>query len=99
MKTPEEVSHETDNEHINHHLNPKEKAEQLVRKFYKHARKDSSGFLVSNEDVYLQNAIQCAIICVNEILEAIHFDWMEEQNLESQRRYWDQVLSEIEKMK
>lgn len=49
-------------------ISPKEKAQELIGKFYKYSRQDSSGFLVSNEDMYIKNAKQCAIICVDEIL-------------------------------
>ena len=40
----------------------------------------------------------CALLNVDEILEAIHFDWIEEQNLERQRNYWNQVKQEIENL-
>ena len=41
-------------------------------------------------------AKQCALICVDEIDNAIDFDWMEIQNLDSQHRYWQKVREEIE---
>ena len=43
-------------------------------------------------------AKQCALIAVDEIEDAIDFDWMEVQNLESQHRYWQKVKEEIEKL-
>jgi hypothetical protein len=43
-------------------------------------------------------AKQCALVAVDEIIEAIDFDWMEVQNLESEHRYWEQVKKEIEKL-
>jgi hypothetical protein len=44
-----------------------------------------------------QIAKQCALIAVDEIEDAIDFDWMQVQNLESQHRYWQKVKEEIEK--
>ncbi len=43
-------------------------------------------------------AKQCALIAVDEIEDAIDFDWMQVQNLESQHRYWQKVKEEIEKL-
>jgi hypothetical protein len=43
-------------------------------------------------------AKKCALIAVDEIEDAIDFDWMEVQNLESQHRYWQKVKEEIEKL-
>lgn len=70
-------------------LSPKEKAEQLVDKF----RNKIMSFLSDNQKD--QNAIQCALIAVDEIENAIDFDWMEVQNLESEHRYWQEVKQEI----
>ena len=63
---------------------PKEKANELVIKF------TVVGLQQRNE------GIQCALICVDEIIKAIDFDWMEVQNLESHHRFWDSVKEEIE---
>ena len=70
-------------------ISPKEKAQELIGKFYKYSRQDSSGFLVSNEDMYIKNAKQCAIICVDEILDLDFF------SLEG-REYWEEVRKELE---
>ncbi len=43
-------------------------------------------------------AKQCALIAVDEIEDAIDFDWMQVQNLESQHRYWQKVKEEIKKL-
>jgi hypothetical protein len=43
-------------------------------------------------------AKQCALVAVDEIIEAIDFDWMEVQNLDSEHRYWEKVRQEIEKL-
>lgn len=39
-----------------------------------------------------------ALFSVDEIIDAIDFDWMEVQNLESIHRYWEEVKQEIEKL-
>lgn len=81
--------------------NPKEKAKELIGKFYKFSRQDSSGFLTSNEDMYIKNAKQCAITCVDEIQKALEeYDERnnthELQNMESDFRYWEEVRKELE---
>lgn len=63
----------------------KEKAKELVSKFYKYAREDSSGFMISNEDIYIKSAIKCAIICVDEIIESLEeYDDRTEEYLKQQ---------------
>jgi hypothetical protein len=69
-------------------LTPKEKAEQLTNKF----------LLSTPITCDIEDAKRCALVAVNEIIEAIDFDWMEVQNLESEHRYWEQVKQEIEKL-
>ena len=43
-------------------------------------------------------AKECALIAVDEIINAIDFDWMEIQNLDREHAYWHQVKQEIEKL-
>lgn len=73
---------------------PKEKAEELFDKFNREGLHQISP--VINRVVRKQMIKQCAGIALDEIIEAIHFDWMEEQNLERQRIYWNEVKHEIE---
>ncbi len=70
---------------------PKEKAIEFVAKYKT---------LLTNNGYYndTMTAKCCALLNVDEILEAIHFDWIEEQNLERQRNYWNQVKQEIENL-
>lgn len=82
-------------------ISPKEKAEELIGKFYKFSRQDSSGFLTSNEDMYIKNAIKCTIICVDEVIKSLEeYDERnnthELQNMESSFRYWEKVRKELE---
>jgi hypothetical protein len=70
-------------------MTPKEKARELYDKY---------------EFVYIQNYTskhevkQCALIAVDEIIEAIDFDWMEVQNLDRVHVYWQQVKQELEQL-
>jgi hypothetical protein len=73
-------------------MTPKEKAKELVEKFY-----DTNSHPNSVE-VRVKTAKQCALIAVDEIDNAIDFDWMEVQNLDRQHAYWDSVKKEIQNL-
>ena len=65
-------------------MNPKEKAEDLIDKFL--------------EETYLQDhneAVQCALICVDELIELYEF---EVPHRGFKISYWDEVKQEIEKL-
>ena len=65
---------------------PKEKANRLVSDFIKHSR--------SEKDIKpIQSAKKCALIAVNEILEAFN---PLEYYPEDLRNYWTDVIIEIE---
>lgn len=72
-------------------MTPKEKADELVKIFYA-----VRSYSASELTMYF--AKQCASIAVDEIIDAIDFDWMEVQNLERQHAYWQEVKQEIEKL-
>ena len=81
----------------NNKQTPKEEAKELVESFISFASNEATtenGFVYSDK-IKLWNAKQCAMISINRIIEAIDFDWMEVQNLESEHRYWDAVKREI----
>ncbi len=40
-------------------------------------------------------AKQCALICVDKIIKAIDFDWMEIQNLDRQHAYWTAIREAV----
>ena len=65
-------------------MTPKEKAEELVNKF------DGVGLQMRNE------AIACALIAVDEIIDAI--DWHEFETPNKEINYWQEVLNELNKM-
>lgn len=67
-------------------MTPKEKAEELIDKFMPH----SSGNSNNNE------AKECALIAVDEIIDAI--DWHEYEVPNDQLKFWFEVIKEIEKL-
>ena len=73
-------------------MTPKEKAEELVDTFRMNVL-DYEGCGINDH-----KAKQCALIAVDEITQAIDFDWMEVQNLEREHAYWNKVKEEIEKL-
>ena len=48
-----------------------QKAKELIDKYYPYAKMQSSGFLVSNEDFYIENAKQCSFICVDDEIKIL----------------------------
>lgn len=81
----------------NNKQTPKEQAEELIESFIEFTSNEATtedGFIYS-ERMRVWNAKQCAMIAINKIIEAMDFDWMEVQNLESEHRYWDAVKREI----
>ena len=73
-------------------MTPKAKAEELHNKFYK-----------INEGVnliYFEEAKQCALIAVDEILNGYEFDSLdiEHKRIMDNINYWDEVKQEIENL-
>jgi hypothetical protein len=82
-------------------MTPKEKAKNLVDKFSEYAHTDfvyiRGGYQAESQ---LQNAKQCALIAVDEILNydikaKCESQFIIEQKIES---YWQEVKQEIEKL-
>jgi len=71
-------------------MTPKEKAEELVDKYYV----TIVSFL--NDRMKNTNAKQCALIAVDEIVDAI--DWHEYEVPNDQLKFWFEVTREIEKL-
>lgn len=72
-------------------MTPKEKAQELIDKF-KIFVIGSSDSLIENE-----NARHCALISVNEIIEANPIAFDEEDNCIA-KQWWQEVKIEIEKL-
>jgi hypothetical protein len=66
-------------------MNPKEKAEELVDRFY-------------NEVRYMQRSKECALIAVDEVLKAIPEASDYDSRYNHELVYWQLVKEEIEKL-
>lgn len=73
-------------------MTPKEKAEELLEKMNVIHHLKGNGLPVSMHKSQIK---QCALIAVDEIIQAIDFDWMEVQNLDREHAYWNEVKQEI----
>ena len=72
-------------------MTPKEKAKELFNRMY--FLEDEDGFHSMNK----YRAKQCALIAVDEILDAIDWDYYEGSK-QSEHMYWKAVKQEIEKL-
>jgi hypothetical protein len=72
-------------------MEAKEKAENLVNQFY--SKNDKEGLLVNK---YWSNAKFCALIAVDEIIQAIRFT--DAKSDLGYVGYWQEVKQEIEKL-
>jgi hypothetical protein len=76
---------------------PKEKAEELVEKYMPHiagADRYNTTLGIYNKDI----SKQCALIAVDEILNAISFNMYDEEEYNKVNDFWEEVKSEIEKV-
>ena len=71
-------------------MEPKEKAIELFGKYAMYLRANLMYDEEANED-----AKQCALIAVNEIIKAVESDW---SFMEKRQDYWQEVKQEIEKL-
>ena len=85
-------------------MTPHKKAKKLVDKFWKNGDK---GLHQSNTYINFKCAKQCALICVDEIENELHYcnlkdDWCQECNVQTVKEkiiYWQEVKKEIEKLR
>lgn len=75
-------------------MTPKDKCDELFAT-YRFILSFPGAPLGDNKD---EAAIRCALATVNEIIQAIDFDWMEIQNLDRIHTYWELVKEEINKL-
>jgi hypothetical protein len=73
-------------------MNPKEKAEELFDKMY------SVKTIYDAHNITIHEAKQCALIAVEEILEANPYECDGIEILHSGISYWEEVKKEIEKL-
>jgi hypothetical protein len=74
-------------------MKTEQKAKELVDKF-----EFSFAGMISNEEDWETLAKQCALIAVDEILEAITFNMYDEEYYNKEDYYWQQVKIEIQKL-
>jgi hypothetical protein len=90
-------------------MSPKEKAEELVKKYLLKVKIDTrtvgeSNKTITNGQITLQTAIHCALIAVDEIIESKPYrfvpflDYTDCTVLESNIKYWQEVKQEIYKI-
>jgi hypothetical protein len=73
-------------------MTPKQKAEELVDKFISYSYYSDGNNSMERNYQQKDNAKECALIAVDEILS--WQDWMEKEML----NYWEEVKKEIEKL-
>ena len=75
-------------------MTPKEKSKDLINSFYYALPNNGSETGLNSTTIRYKEAIQCALICVDEILKFINTDAFSYTNQE----YWQKVKQEIEKL-
>lgn len=77
-------------------MTPQQKADELVERFSTYAKNSLDE---SSEFTPIRNAIQCAIICVEEILKAspcvLSSNFSRGFEMTSNAGYWQSVLNEL----
>jgi hypothetical protein len=79
-------------------MTPKEKAKELVDRFYKKTSEDmpiptkEQGIDFWLYPMYKEQAKQCALICINEILKGSRLFYIEDYD------YWNKLKEEINKL-
>ena len=72
-------------------MTPKEKAIELYNKMYE------TGFKPKSVLLRIEQAKECALIAVDEIIEANHIAFDENENCIA-KQWWKEVKTEIEKL-
>jgi len=72
-------------------MNAKEKAEELFKQYYSYLKAN----LMNDEEAW-EDAKVCALIAIDEIVEAI--EWHEYETPNKEIRFWMEVKQEIEKL-
>jgi hypothetical protein len=79
-------------------MTPKEKAKQLVDKFISYSYFSNGNNAMNRQYQQEDNAKQCALIAVDEILNAISFNMYDEEEYNKVDEFWEEVKNEIEKL-
>ena len=78
-------------------MTPKDKAKELVESFSPYSDYNECDVLTQREN-QLKNAKQCALICVDEILQIIPEEVMSYKPFMMNTDYWTEVKQEINKL-
>ena len=71
-------------------MTPKEKAEELFNKMDR--------IIYTDQDNWKSQCIRCAVIGVEEILNAITFNMYDEAAYDKENNFWEEVKSELERL-
>jgi hypothetical protein len=74
-------------------MTPKEKAKELIEKYL-----SMENALNVVDLPYMTLTIQCALIAVEEILNAITFNMYDEEEYNKVNDFWEEVKTELEKL-
>ena len=77
-------------------MTPQEKAENLINSFYYSLPNNGSEVGLNSTTERYKEAIQCALIAVDEIIKTIEYSSQADEM--SKTSYWEQIKKEIEKI-
>ena len=77
-------------------MTPQEKAEDLINSFYYSLPNNGSEVGLNSTTERYKEAIQCALIAVDEIIKTIEYSSQADEM--SKTSYWEQIKKEIEKL-
>jgi len=77
-------------------MTPQEKAEDLINSFYYSLPNNGSEVGLNSTTERYKEAIQCALIAVDEIIKTIEYSSQADEM--SKTSYWEQIKTEIEKL-
>jgi hypothetical protein len=73
-------------------MTPKEKAKDLINSFYYSLPNNGSETGLNSTTIRYKEGIQCALICVDEVLKALPEDYQDDI-----WSYWQEVKNELNK--
>jgi protein-tyrosine-phosphatase len=71
-------------------MTPKEKAEELFNKM--------DMIIYTDQDNWKSQCIRCAVIAVEEVINAITFNMYDEEAYDKENNFWEEVKSELERL-
>jgi len=77
-------------------MTPQEKAEDLINSFYYSLPNNGSEVGLNSTTERYKEAIQCALIAVDEIIKTIEYSSQADEMIKTS--YWEQIKTEIEKL-